>query len=112
MQDNDNVPEWFLLDLPPINLYTANLLMPYYNGVEECRVNGIIQPKGIKHTTLLHSKAIELMNTIKGEMKQCVKKCNLDTNTLTCTGCKRTIEEIREAGIAAKAANNKGETND
>jgi hypothetical protein len=41
MQDNNDIPEWFLLDLPPINLYTANLLMPYYNGVEECRVNGI-----------------------------------------------------------------------
>jgi hypothetical protein len=48
--NNDNVPEWFLLDLPPINLYTANLLMPYYNGVEKCRMNGIVQPEGTKHT--------------------------------------------------------------
>lgn len=25
----DNEIKWFLLDLPPINLYTANLLQPY-----------------------------------------------------------------------------------
>lgn len=112
MQDNDNVPEWFLLDLPPINLYTANLLMPYYNGVEECRVNGIVQPEGTKHTNLLHNQVLSLMNAINGEMKKCQAKCYLDKSTLTCTGCGRTIEEIREAGIAAKAANSKGETND
>lgn len=109
MQNNNDIPEWFLLDLPPINLYTANLLMPYYNGVEECRVNGIIQPEGIKHTNLLHSKVIELMDTIKGEMKKCQAKCYLDQSSLTCTGCGRTIEEITAAGFAAKAINNKGE---
>lgn len=94
MQNNNDIPEWFLLDLPPINLYTANLLMPYYNGVEECRVNGIIQPEGIKHTSLLHSKATDLMNTIKGEMKKCVKECNLDKSTLTCTACKRIMNPM------------------
>ena len=50
MQNNNDIPEWFLLDLPPINLYTANLLMPYYNGVEGMRMGGITQPSDVKRT--------------------------------------------------------------
>lgn len=112
MANDNEIPEWFLLDLPPINLYTANLLMPYYNGVEECRMNGITQPSEIKSTTQIHGKVVEILNNITGEMKKCQAKCKLDKSTLTCTGCGRTIEEIRQAGLAAKAANNRGEINE
>ena len=82
MQDN-NVPEWFLLDLPPINLYTANLLMPYYNGVEHYRMTGIIQPTGTKQTTKLHSKVVDLLQTINSDpIKRCVAKCELDKTNI------------------------------
>lgn len=112
MQNNNDIPEWFLLDLPPINLYTANLLMPYYNGVEHYRMTGIIQPTGTKQTTRIHSKVVDLLQTINSEVKRCVAKCELDKSTLTCKGCNRTLDEIKQAGIAAKSANKKGELND
>lgn len=112
MQNNNDIPEWFLLALPPINLYTANLLMPYYNGVEHYRMTGIIQPTGTKQTTRIHGKVVDLLQTINSEVKRCVAKCELDKSTLTCKGCNRTLDEIKQAGIAAKAANSKGELND
>ena len=110
MQEND-IPEWFLLDLPPINLYTANLLMPYYNGVEEFRMNGIIQPAGYDYSEEVLEDVKQRIAQHNGYTKKCIKECELDKTTLSCKGCKRTIEEIKQAGIAAKAAYNKGELN-
>lgn len=96
MQDN-NVPEWFLLDLPPINLYTANLLMPYYNGVEGCRMNGITQPLDVKRTKIVLQAAKDLVESHNGKTG-CVKLCKLDKQTQRCIGCGRSIEEIINAG--------------
>lgn len=104
-------PEWFLLDLPPINLYTANLLMPYYNGVEEIRIEGITQPMNTKRTETVLQAAKDLVESHNGKTS-CVKLCKLDRQTQCCTGCGRSIEEITNAGIAAKAANKQGELND
>ena len=95
MQDN-NVPEWFLLDLPPINLYTANLLMPYYNGVEGMRMDGIIQPLDVKEQKLFTSS--KRFGRIPQWWTGCVKLCKLDKQTQCCIGCGRSIEEIIETG--------------
>jgi hypothetical protein len=64
---------------------------------------------------------LEGKDVYKGIINTCFKSAILKTHN-TCSKirtdslhrieCKRTIEEIRQAGIAAKAANNKGETND
>jgi len=95
--NNDNVPEWFLLDLPPINLYTANLLMPYYNGVEKMRVEGIVQPKDVERTENVLQTVKDLVESHSGRTK-CIKICKLDKQTQCCTGCGRSIEEIINAG--------------
>ena len=96
MQDN-NAPEWFLLDLPPINLYTANLLMPYYNGVEGMRMGGITQPSDVKRTEIVLQAVKDLVESHNGRTG-CVKLCKLDKQTQCCIGCGRSIEEIIETG--------------
>lgn len=37
-----------------------------------------------------------------GPVKSCKKECKLDKDSQTCTGCGRTIEEIKEAGRMAR----------
>jgi len=57
----------FILSLPPINLHTANLLLPYYNGVEAIRASGSIkQASGYVHTNNINNKARELLNSHNG----------------------------------------------
>lgn len=92
--------EWFLLDLPPINLYTANLLQPYFNGVEECRINGIVQPVE-KITNAIDKNVQELLDS-HNAVKKCIKQCKLDPLREVCIGCKRTLLEIIEAGNKRK----------
>ena len=104
-------PEWFLLDLPPINLYTANLLQPYYNGVEHFRMADIIVQPKLKTTNKVLDKAKSIVDNHNAKTI-CVKLCKLNKETQCCYGCGRTIEEITNAGIAAKAANKQGELND
>lgn len=104
----DNEIKWFLLDLPPINLYTANLLQPYYNGVEDERIAGITQPEDVQYVDVVNSEVKQMIDAHNWNIKKCISECFLDKKTLTCTGCKRTIEEIKQAGIAAKAAKLKG----
>lgn len=103
MTCSNEIPEWFLLDLPPINLYTANLLMPYYNGVEKMRVEGIVQPRDVERTENVLQTVKDLVESHNGKTS-CVKLCKLDKQTQHCTGCGRSIEEIIETG--------KGELND
>lgn len=89
--------EWFLLNLPPINLYTINLLQPYYNGVEEFRAEDlIVQPKN-KTTNKLHDKARSIVDNHNAKTN-CVKICKLDEQSQCCIGCGRSIEEIIDAG--------------
>ena len=89
--------EWFLLDLPPINLYTANLLQPYYNGVEQLRMeNNIIQPE-IMMTSKVLDKARAIVDNHNAKTS-CVKLCKLNKQTQCCIGCGRSIEEIIETG--------------
>jgi hypothetical protein len=97
-------PEWFLLALPPINLYTANLLWPYWNGVETMRVKGIVQPVGYDYSENVLEDVKQRIAQHNGHTKKCVSQCKLDKQTNTCTGCLRTIDEIKQAGIAAKAS--------
>lgn len=92
--------KWFLLDLPPINLYTANLLQPYFNGVEEMRVYGIKQPT-LLHTNKIDTKAQHLVDS-HNAVKKCKQLCKLDKSSNTCIGCGRSIEEIIEAGLKRK----------
>ena len=96
-----NDPEWFLLALPPINLYTANLLQPYWNGVEAIRVKGITQPTGYEYSEEVVADVKQRIAQHNGQTKKCISLCKLDKQTNVCTGCKRTIEEIKQAGIAA-----------
>lgn len=96
----DNEIKWFLLDLPPINLYTANLLQPYFNGVEDERIVGITQPEDVQYVDVVNSEVKQMIDAHNGNIKKCISECFLDKKTLTCTGCKRTIEEIKQAGVA------------
>mgnify|MGYP002373378717 FL=1 len=41
-----------------------------------------------------------MIDAHNGNTKKCISECFLDKNTLTCTGCKRAIEEIKQAGVA------------
>ena len=59
----------FILNLPPINLHTANLLLPYFNGIEAIRATGAIkQPIGYKYTNLINNKAKALLNRHNGQL--------------------------------------------
>lgn len=89
--------KWFLLGLPPINLYTANLLQPYYNGVEDVRSSerGVIQPSLLR-TDKVDRRAKSIVD-LHNAKKHCIKQCKLNKLTSTCIGCNHTIEEIIEA---------------
>ena len=66
--------ELFILKLPPINLHTANLIWPYYNGIEYMRLSlhtvpSIVNSVGDK----IHPKAQTLVAQRNSNM---VKQCN------------------------------------
>ena len=98
--------DWFLLALPPINLYTANLLQPYWNGVEDMRIKGIVQPSYKERTIKICRGLQDMLDYHNAVTKKCKQQCKLDKSTNICQGCGRTIEEIVAAGIAAKSINN------
>lgn len=45
---------------------------------------------------------INLYNVPKMQERVCIKQCKLDSTRSYCIGCKRTIEEIVDAGKSAK----------
>ena len=93
-QDNS----WFLLSLPPINLYTANLLQPYYNGVKQFRMeDSVVQPE-TKTTDKVLDKARAIVDNHNAKTS-CVKLCKLNKETQCCYGCGRSIEDIINAGM-------------
>lgn len=44
---------------------------------------------------------LKVMPPYEPPKKKCIKECRLDRETKTCIGCKRTLEEIKEAGLKA-----------
>lgn len=95
--------DFFLLNLPPINLYTANLIWPYYNGVEFARMNNtIVNPSSecSQGETRVSEVIVEKLAMHNGNI--CQAKCKLDKVTQMCVGCNRSIQEITRAGMEAR----------